>query len=88
MKQGKKGLLLYTLIVEKMREHSDVGPDQISFPQARYVLGLFNYSKDRRQRIIFELIELGYLQRVNQRKLVINMLDLSEEEKEVLKIKI
>lgn len=88
MKRGKKGLLLYTLIVEKMREYADIAPNTISFHQAKYVISKFNYSKDKRQTIIFELVELGYLERVNHMKLVINMLDLSEEEKEVLKIKI
>lgn len=67
-----KDNLFYDLINEKMREHADVAPNQISYKKARYILSRFNIPSWLYMPIIKEMMQTGYLKRESQQAITIS----------------
>lgn len=65
---NKKAVSLYRYFIGKFEEHADCGPRQISYNQARWVLGRYAIPACLRQVMINEMIYFGYLKRISQRE--------------------
>ena len=64
--------LIYDYFVEKMREHADVAPKEISYKKARYVLSRFNVPSWLWMPVLKEMMNTGYLKRENQQAILIS----------------
>lgn len=63
----------YRLAGDKLRDSADEQPDGsrvITVKRARYVLGrYYHIPKDLQVRVLAELLEIGFLERINKKKL-------------------
>lgn len=67
----KRKIIFYQIVLEKLSEHHDLPDKTISYNKFKYVLSWYNIPKEKRTDIINEFIELGLVQRINQRGLKI-----------------
>ena len=67
-----KDNLIYDFMNEKMKEHADVSPNQISYKKARYVLSRFNIPSWLWMPVLKEMMNTGYLKRESQQAISIS----------------